>query len=88
MENQNNEEVDLFAAPAHDDLHKEINCYLNSQIVNVISYKKCERHKYENTFYWFGCGSMMCPDEHRHIGDFDFELSFLLNKKIISINIF
>jgi hypothetical protein len=24
----------------------------------------------------------MCPEEHRHIGDFDYQLSFLLNKKI------
>jgi hypothetical protein len=65
-----------------DDVQKEIYCYLNSESVDTISYKKCERHKYENTFYWFGCGSMMCPEEHRHIGDFNFELSFLLNKKI------
>lgn len=65
-----------------DDTKKEINCYFNNELVGFISYKNCERQIYENTFYWFGCGSMMCDEEHRHIGDFDFDLSFLLNKKL------
>jgi hypothetical protein len=65
-----------------DETEKEIYCYLNGKYIDTIYYKKCERHKYENTFYWFGCGSMMSPEEHRHIGDFDYQLSFLLNKKI------
>lgn len=65
-----------------NDVDNEINCYLNNELVGVIYYKNCKRHIYENTFYWFGCGSMMCPEEHRHIGDFDFDLTFLLNKKI------
>jgi hypothetical protein len=65
-----------------DNTKKEIHCYINNKHVGVISYKKQERHIYENTFYWFGCGSMMCTDEYRQIGDFTFDLAFLLNKKI------
>lgn len=65
-----------------DDKEQEINCYLNEELIGVIYYKECKRHIYENTFYWFGCGSMMCTEEHRHIGDFDFDLAFLLNKKL------
>ena len=57
-----------------------MNCYFNNEFVGKISYPKCEKQKYENTFYWFGCGSMMCPEEHRHIGDFNFDSAFLLNK--------
>lgn len=65
-----------------DDEKKEIHCYFNNKYVGLISYKKQERHVYEGGFYWFGCGSMMCPEEHRQIGDFDFDLIFLLNKKL------
>jgi len=67
-----------------DDTNKEIYCYFNQKFVGTISYKKKERHTYENCFYWFGCGSMMpiCPEEHRQIGDYNIELTFLLNKKI------
>lgn len=65
-----------------DDIQQEINCYLNNELIGSIEYKNNKRHIYDNTFYWFGCGSMMCPEEHRRIGDFDFDLSFLLNKKL------
>ncbi len=65
-----------------DETKKEIHCYFNDELVGTISYKNKEKQIYENTFYWFGCGSMMCPEEHRQIGDYDIELSFLLNKKI------
>lgn len=65
-----------------DESKKQMYCYFNNELVGTISYENFEKEKYENTFYWFGCGSMMCEPEHRRIGDFDFNLSFLLNKKI------
>lgn len=65
-----------------DHSQNEIKCYFNNELVGKISYKDKERHIYENGFYWFGCGSMMCPEEHRQIGDFEFDLIFLLNKQI------
>lgn len=65
-----------------DDTKKEMNCYFNDELIGKILYPNCQKQKYENTFYWFGCGSMMCPEEHRHIGDFEFDFAFLLNKKI------
>lgn len=65
-----------------DDSSKKISCYFNNELIGTISYKNNERHIYENGFYWFGCGSMMCPDEHKQIGDFEYDLAFLLNKKL------
>jgi predicted component of viral defense system (DUF524 family) len=41
-----------------------------------------DKQSYENGFYWLGCGSMIGPEEHRCIGDFEFDTLFLLNKKI------
>jgi hypothetical protein len=65
-----------------DHCQNEIKCYFNNELIGKISYKDKERHIYENGFYWFGCGSMICTEEHRQIGDFEFDLIFLLNKQI------
>jgi hypothetical protein len=65
-----------------DDIEKEMCCYFNKELIGTISYKNCEKIKYENTFYWFGCGSMMCEPEHRRIGDFELDFVFLLDKNI------
>lgn len=61
---------------------KSIRCYFNNKLVGEIHFRNSEKNSYEGAFYWFGCGSMMCQEEHRQIGDFDFDLTFLLNKKI------
>lgn len=65
-----------------DTNDKNIKCYFNDKLIGTIHFTNSEKNSYENTFYWFGCGSMMCQEEHRQIGDFDFDLAFLLNKKI------
>lgn len=66
-----------------DDTNKKIECYFNNELIGTIDFVNSEKNSYEGAFYWFGCGSMLCDaEEHRHIGDFDFDLIFLLNKKI------
>lgn len=61
---------------------KKINCYVNDNLVGEIFYKKDKREPYTNSFYWFGCGSMIGPEEHRGFGKFEYKFSFVLNKKI------
>jgi len=61
---------------------RNIKCYFNNELVGTIEYEDCERNTYENGFYWIGCGSMIGPEEHQSIGDFEVDLIFLLNKKI------
>ena len=66
-----------------DVINKNIKCYFNDKLVGIIQFANSKKNTYEGAFYWFGCGSMLCDEEdHRHIGDFDFDLIFLLNKKI------
>jgi len=61
---------------------KKIDCYFNGKLIGTMEFGDYEKVSYENTFYWFGCGNMIGPDEHKHIGDFDFDMAFLLNKAI------
>jgi hypothetical protein len=76
--NEHNEYVMI----CDDTVNKEIKCYFNDYLVGKISFQNAEKNSYEGAFYWFGCGSMICEEQYRQIGDFDFDLSFLLNKKI------
>jgi hypothetical protein len=61
---------------------KVIVCYLNGFEVGRIEYGDDIKESYKNCFYWFGCGSMIGPEEYSHIGDFEYKLSFVLNKKL------
>jgi len=61
---------------------RQIKCYFNDECVGIINYDNDEKISYEHSFYWFGCGSMIGPEEHRSIGEFEYKLCFLLNKKI------
>jgi len=61
---------------------RRIDCYVNRKLVGSILFEDMERQSYENGFYWLGCGSMIGPEEHRCIGEFDIDMVFLLNKKI------
>jgi len=61
---------------------RKIDCYVNRQLVGTIDFKGLDKQSYENQFYWLGCGSMIGPEVHRCIGDFEFDTLFLLNKKL------
>ncbi len=65
----------------HND-EKIITCYVNGFEVGIIEYGEDTKESYKNCFYWFGCGSMIGPEEYSHIGDFEYKLSFVLNKKL------
>jgi hypothetical protein len=79
LENEHNEYIMI----CDNNINKNIKCYFNDELIGVIHFANSEKNPYEGAFYWFGCGSMLCDDvEHRHIGDFDFDMAFLLDKKI------
>jgi len=58
---------------------RRFECYVNKQLVGKLDYKKEEKMGYNESYFWFGCGSMDSPDEHKHIGDFEFKNAFLLS---------
>lgn len=78
LENSHNE----YMMICDNNVNKNIKCYFNDKLVGTIHFANSEKNAYEGAFYWFGCGSMMCQEEHKQIGDFEFDISFLLNKKI------
>lgn len=63
-------------------LDRKIDCYKNGKLVGSIKFNEGDKIGYENAFFWFGCGSMIGPEEHQHIGDFEFDMAFLLNVKL------
>ena len=65
----------------HND-NKKISCYVNDTLVGDIFYKGDTKQPYENSFYWFGCGSMIGPEEHRGFGDFEYAMTFVINKAV------
>jgi hypothetical protein len=65
----------------HSD-NKKISCYINDTFVGDIFYKNDIKEPYANAFYWFGCGSMIGPEEHRGFGDFEYKMTFVLNKAV------
>jgi hypothetical protein len=75
---QNNNEYGMIC----DDSNKIIECYFNGELIGIIDFFGHEKYDYKNSFYWFGCGSMIVEEQHRYIGDFDFSFAFLLDKKI------
>lgn len=62
---------------------RKIDCYFNGKLVGTIYYENNEKQSYENAFFWFGCGSMIGPEEHRGYGEFEYSLCFVLNKKLL-----
>ncbi len=61
---------------------RKIDCYFNGKLVGTINFGDDEKQSYEHAFYWFGCGSMIGPEEHRGYGKFEYKLCFLLDKKL------
>ncbi len=61
---------------------RKIFCYFNGELVGTIDYESDEKQSYINAFYWFGCGSMIGPEEHIADGVYEYKLAFVLNKKI------
>jgi hypothetical protein len=66
---------------------RKIDCYMNGHLLGTINFDGNEKQSYEGAFYWFGCGSMIGPEEHRGYGDFEYKLAFLLNKSLSIIDV-
>jgi hypothetical protein len=75
-------EFNEYAMICDHFLERNIKCYKNGKLVGVIAFEEGEKISYETAFYWFGCGSMIGPEEHQCIGDFDFEMAFVLDIKL------
>jgi hypothetical protein len=61
---------------------KVIECFFNKKLIGRIPYGRDVKQTYENAFYWFGCGSMIGPEEHRGFGDFEYKRAFVTNTKM------
>lgn len=61
---------------------RKIDCYVNSILVGSMEFQKNQKLSYKNSFYWFGCGSMIGPEEHQAIGEFEFDLAFVCAQKL------
>jgi hypothetical protein len=68
-------------------IERKIDCYVNNKLVGTIYFENNERQSYEAAFYWFGCGSMIGPEEHRGYGTFEYKLCFVLNKRLELLDI-
>ena len=73
-------EFNEFTMICDHHIDRKINCFINSKLVGTIYFDKDEKQSYEWAFFWFGCGSMIGPEEHRGYGDFEYKLAFCLNK--------
>lgn len=62
--------------------HEEskIDCYINNLKVGSVDYKDMTKENYDKSFIWFGCGTMFSEDEYKNIGEYEYELTFALNK--------
>jgi hypothetical protein len=61
---------------------RKIDCFVDGELVGTIKFEDDEKFVYEKAFYWFGCGDMIGPEEHRAIGNVELDMSFVLNKKL------
>lgn len=56
--------------------------YVNSNLIDCIDYNELDKYSYEE-YMWLGCGNMVTQtEEHKNIGNYEYELFFCLNKNI------
>lgn len=69
-------------AMVHDTYEKTMLCYYNGVVIGQLEYKNGELPAlYDNSPYWFGCGSMLMDGE-KQIGEFEYDLAFSLRKAL------
>jgi hypothetical protein len=70
-----------------DHLNNKILCYVNKNLVGEIDYAGFDKHSYVEQYMWIGCGNMVTQNiEHRHVGNFEYDLFFCLDK-VMDLNI-
>ena len=62
--------------------HEEskIDCYINNLKVGSVDYKDMTKETDDKSFIWFGCGTMFSEDKYKNIGEYEYELTFALDK--------
>jgi hypothetical protein len=80
-------EFNEFTMICDHHIDRKIDCFINSKLVGTIYFDKDEKQSYEWAFFWFGCGSMIGPEEHRGYGDFEYKLAFCLNKYLSIVEV-
>jgi len=68
-------------------IDRKIDCYVNGKLVGTILFEENDKQSYENAFFWFGCGSMIGPEEHRGYGEFEYKLAFCINKNLSNLDV-
>jgi hypothetical protein len=64
-----------------DHINNKILCYINTNLIGEIDYTGLDKCSYEEAYMWIGCANMVTPHiEHRHIGEFEHDLFFCLDK--------
>lgn len=72
----------LELALVHNANERHILCYYNGNVVGKLEYTKDELPAlYDNSPYWFGCGSMLMDGE-KQIGEFEYDLAFSVRKAL------
>jgi hypothetical protein len=66
---------------------RKIDCYVNKELAGTLDFSGMDKQSYEGGFYWLGCGTMIGPEQHKCIGDFEIDTLFLLNKNIDRVEI-
>ena len=69
-----------------DHSNHKILCYINGNIIGEIDYIGLDKCSYKEAYMWIGCANMVTENiEHRHIGEFEYDLFFCLDK-IMDLN--
>jgi hypothetical protein len=57
--------------------------YINEKLIGEIDYTGLDKYSYKEAYMWLGCGNMVTEyEEHKHIGEYEHDLFFCLNKNI------
>ena len=70
--------------------HEEskIDCYINNLKVGSVDYKDMSKENYDKSFIWFGCGTMFSEDKYKNVGEYEYELTFALDKILTTDEIY
>jgi len=75
-------EFNEYSMHCDNFVERKIDCYKNGELVGTMHFEQDEKVSYVQAFYWFGCGSMIGPEEHYYLGEFEYEKCYVLNKNI------
>lgn len=77
-------DIDTFLdlALVHDSYERKMLCYYNGSVIDEITYTEDELPAlYNESPYWFGCGSMLA-DKETQDGEFEYELMFSVKRAL------